>query len=342
MIPIGDYSPTKRRPFLTYTLILINVLVFLWQQTLSQVALFNAFNDYAVVPALIVADPLSLEAFLDSLRSMFMHGGWLHLGSNMLYLWVFGDNIEDRLGRPLYLTFYLVAGFAAVFAQVIIDTESTIPMVGASGAIAGVLGGYLLLHPARRVRNLVFLGFFIFFIDLPAVVVLGFWFVLQLVSGLASLGVETSAGGGTAFFAHIGGFIAGMALMSVHRLTFGAPPPEPLPASRTRYGQFASSMRRRPPGAPQREPRSKDTNPNRLYPRQVAPRPDLTDQQRLALRERNHALLVAWDESAPVWMISDDRTYYGRVLELTPEKVLIRESDGSLFNIPLENIARVS
>jgi membrane associated rhomboid family serine protease len=220
MLPIRDYNQTRGRPYVNYLLIVINVLVFLWETTLSQQELFDMFRDNSVVPLLFSDAPLTLETVLDGFRSMFFHGSWLHLGSNMLYLWVFGDNIEDRLGKIGYVIFYIACGYAAVLAQVLIDPDSPIPLVGASGAIAGVLGAYLILHPRARIRNLVFLGFLITTVDLPAVLVLAVWFVMQLFSGVASLGVETS--GGTAFFAHIGGFVAGLILMGVHRVIFGA------------------------------------------------------------------------------------------------------------------------
>ena len=227
MIPIRDYNQTRGRPYLVYALIVINMLVFLWENTLDQRELFEMFRDNAVVPAFIADDPFSIEAALDGLRSMFFHGSWLHLGSNMLYLWVFGDNIEDRLGKIGFPIFYLMCGYVAAAAQVLINPDSPVPMVGASGAIAGVLGAYLVLHPGARIRNLIFLGFLVTTVDLPATLVLGVWFVMQLFSGAASLGVETQAGGGTAFFAHIGGFVAGLVTMGVYRMVFGSAPHPP-------------------------------------------------------------------------------------------------------------------
>jgi membrane associated rhomboid family serine protease len=150
-------------------------------------------------------------AALSVVTSMFLHGGWLHLIGNMLYLWIFGNNIEDRFGRLGFLIFYLAGGVAAVVAQVAVDPTSPIPLVGASGAIAATLGAYLVLFPRARVLALVFLGFFYQLLEIPAVIVLGFWFVLQLVDGIASLGLA-GAEGGVAFFAHIGGFVAGVAI----------------------------------------------------------------------------------------------------------------------------------
>jgi membrane associated rhomboid family serine protease len=168
------------------------------------------------VPNNVSGNPISLESFLDTVRSMFFHGGWAHLGGNMLYLYLFGDNIEDRFGRVLYLFLYLVSGFAATVAQILIDPESMIPLVGASGAIAGVLGSYLVLFPGVRVQGIVPLGFWAFFTQLPAWMVLIFWFVIQVFSGLAALEPSTMATeGGVAFFAHIGGFVAGMLITAV-------------------------------------------------------------------------------------------------------------------------------
>jgi membrane associated rhomboid family serine protease len=223
MLPIRDLNPTRRFPLLTFILIGINVLVFLWQQTLSTRELQQVFLDYAVVPARISADPFSVTAFLDVMRSMFLHGGWAHLLGNMLYLYLFGDNVEDRMGEALYLALYFGSGFVAVAAQVMVSPDSPIPMVGASGAIAGVLGSYLIMYPGVRVMGIIPLGFFAYFTEWPAWIVLGMWFVVQLFSGVASLGVETMTGG-VAFFAHIGGFVAGVIITAVFLLVMPQPP----------------------------------------------------------------------------------------------------------------------
>jgi membrane associated rhomboid family serine protease len=143
---------------------------------------------------------------------MFLHAGWLHLLGNMLYLWIFGNNVEDLMGRPLFLGFYLLGGVAAVAGQMAIDPASEVPMIGASGAISATLGAYLVLYPRARIQSLVFLGFFYQLIAVPAVIVLGFWFVLQVIDGLGSLGAATGVEGGVAFFAHIGGFVVGALL----------------------------------------------------------------------------------------------------------------------------------
>ena len=213
MLPLRDLNPTRRFPILTYLLIAINVVVFLWEVSMPEAALQNVFMTLSVVPAQISAAPFSLESMLDAIRSMFFHGGWAHLLGNMLYLYLFGDNVEDYLGKVLFLIVYFSSGVAAIAAQVLVDPNSTIPLVGASGAIAGVLGSYLVLYPTVRVRGLIFLGYFVFIRALPAWLVLGFWFVIQLFSGIASVGVATdeTAQGGVAFFAHVGGFVLGAA-----------------------------------------------------------------------------------------------------------------------------------
>jgi membrane associated rhomboid family serine protease len=224
MLPLTDLNPTRRFPILTYTLIVINVLVFLWESSMSPAALEAAISQLSVVPANLSADPFSLEALLDSLRSMFFHGGWAHLLGNMLYLYLFGDNVEDVLGRIMYLVLYLASGFAAIIAQVAIDPASPIPLVGASGAIAGILGSYLVLFPTVRVRGVVLLVYIVMIREWPAWIVLGLWFVVQLFQGWLSLGIET--GGGVAFFAHIGGFVLGMILTWLIMLFVPQPPTE--------------------------------------------------------------------------------------------------------------------
>lgn len=222
MIPLNDLNPVRRTPLLTWGLIALNVVVFLWESTLPEAALMEIFTRISVVPVQVMAAPFAPETQLDILRSMFLHGGWAHLLGNMLYLYLFGDNLEDRFGRPLFLLLYIVSGYAAVVAQVLIDPTSTIPLVGASGAIAGVLGSYLVLFPNVRVRGIILLGLFSRFADLPAWIVLALWFVLQLFSGLASLDPQMS-GGGVAFFAHIGGFICG-ALLTLPLMAMPQPP----------------------------------------------------------------------------------------------------------------------
>jgi membrane associated rhomboid family serine protease len=226
MFPIRDINPTRRVPILTYALIVINVIVFLWEQTLTEVELLNAFLDLSVVPANVSNALFSTETMLDLARSMFFHGGWAHLIGNMLYLWLFGDNVEDRLGKVLFLVLYFSSGVVAALAQVLIQPSSLIPLVGASGAIAGVLGSYLLLFPGVRVQGIVPLGYFARMTEWPAWAVLGLWFVLQLFNGVLTLGVPTGMSGGVAFFAHIGGFLMGLILTVVLRAVVPQPPPE--------------------------------------------------------------------------------------------------------------------
>ena len=217
MIPLRDANPTRRTPVVTLGLIVACFVVFAWElglQATSEAAL-NAFvTEWGVVPAELLAawgsGQIVSQETATLVTSQFLHGGWLHLVGNMLYLWIFGNNIEDRLGRIVFLLFYLAGGVIAALAQVAVDPDSTVPLIGASGAIAATLGAYLVLFPGARITTLVFLGFFYQLINVPAIVVLGFWFFLQLLDGIGSLGMETGAG--IAFFAHIGGFVAGAAV----------------------------------------------------------------------------------------------------------------------------------
>jgi membrane associated rhomboid family serine protease len=192
----------------TITLIGINVLVYLYQWTLAgNEQLIPFFDTWAIIPAQLTTD--FAGEFFTLFSAMFLHGSWMHLGGNMLYLWIFGDNIEDRLGPVRYIIFYLIGGLAATAAQVLVAPDSPVPNVGASGAIAGVLGGYLVLYPRARVTTIVFR----FITQVPAYIVLGFWFVLQLFQGVGSLATVDVQSGGVAFFAHVGGFLAGVLLI---------------------------------------------------------------------------------------------------------------------------------
>lgn len=226
MLPISDMNPTRRFPLLNYLFIGINIAVFAWELGLSEGQLQAAFINLAVVPADILRNPFSVEAFLDILRSMFFHGGIAHIAGNMLYLWLFGDNVEDRFGKILYFFVYMVSGFGAAIAQVLISPNSNIPLVGASGAIAGVLGAYLVFYPGVRVRGVVFLGYFMRSVQWPAWIVLGMWFLLQALNGVASLGAVNAESGGVAFFAHIGGFIVGAVLAGLFSIVVPQPPRE--------------------------------------------------------------------------------------------------------------------
>ncbi|MCS7179273.1 MAG: rhomboid family intramembrane serine protease [Anaerolineae bacterium] len=219
MIPVSDELPYRRVPLVTWGLIAANVLAFLWELMLGP-DLERFLMTWGAVPAFITNPTHYPWAPLTLLTSMFLHGGWMHLIGNMLYLWIFGDNVEDALGHLGYLLFYLVAGVGAGLAQVMVAPSSRIPGVGASGAIAGVLAVYLVLYPAAPVRVLV-PGFYMMRIArVPALIVLGFWFVIQLFNGVLSLGTATMATGGIAWFAHIGGFLVGL-LVGLGARAFG-------------------------------------------------------------------------------------------------------------------------
>jgi membrane associated rhomboid family serine protease len=205
MIPLRDVIPSRTRPGVTITLIVINVLVFLLQISLSERGQEAFIYAFGLVPAYF--SPPNV------LTSMFVHGGLAHIGGNLLFLWIFGDNVEDRLGHLRFLVFYLLCGFLAALAQVILDPDSTIPMVGASGAIAGVMGAYLVLYPHSRV--LMLFPFPVFLFELPAVAFLGMWFFVQFLNGVGQLPVfqQDQISGGVAFWAHVAGFAAGVVLV---------------------------------------------------------------------------------------------------------------------------------
>ena len=222
MIPLHDLNPRRRIrvPWVTLVLIGANVLAFLYELSLGPhieaFLLANAFVPAEATTWTRGGPVAGGEVLWNALLSLFLHGGLAHLGGNMLFLWIFGDNIEDRLGHFPFLVFYLLAGFAATLAHTLANPGSALPAIGASGAISGVLGAYLLLHPQARIVTLVFLGFFISTVRIPALVYLPLWFLLQFVSGVASLGADTAVeAGGVAWFAHIGGFIAGPLLLLV-------------------------------------------------------------------------------------------------------------------------------
>jgi membrane associated rhomboid family serine protease len=216
VIPLRDANPTRRTPIVTLALIAACTAVFALELSVEasggEAALASFFDTWGAVPSRISAALAGTgdggPAATGVLASLFLHGGWEHLIGNMLFLWIFGNNVEDRLGRLPFLVFYLLGGIAAALTQVWIEPASDIPLVGASGAIAATLGAYIVLYPQARILTFVFLVFFYQLIEVPAVLVLAFWFVLQLIDGVATLGAQT-AGGGVAFFAHIGGFVAG-------------------------------------------------------------------------------------------------------------------------------------
>ena len=207
MFPIGDDNSSRRlQPFVTYALVIVNILFFL-----VELGGGDAFIDsWAFVPSRFMANPAG--DFLTIFTSMFMHGGWLHIGGNMLYLWIFGDNVEDRFGHVMFLIFYLACGIAATFTQLAFSLGSVIPNLGASGAIAGVLGAYIVLFPHRRVTVMIGYGVS----QMPALIVIGLWFVLQVFSGIGSI-AQTADTGGIAFMAHVGGFIAGVVFAFIIR-----------------------------------------------------------------------------------------------------------------------------
>ena len=211
MIPIRDQIPTRRVPFVNYILIAANIFVFVlqWMAGSNEEALIYQF---ALIPAAFTGG-ISLSNISDIFTSMFMHAGLAHLGGNMLYLWIFGDNVEDSMGHGRYLLFYLIGGLVASLAHIFTNPASQIPTVGASGAIAAVLGAYLVLYPNSRVLTIIPLGFFLRMTMIPAAIVLGLWFVLQLFSGVLSMGGPDV--GGVAFWAHIGGFVAGVILAKI-------------------------------------------------------------------------------------------------------------------------------
>jgi membrane associated rhomboid family serine protease len=221
LIPVSDEPKTRRFPFVNVGLILACVAVFIYELTLSTVPegrseLDVFFRDYGVVPKELVdsiEDPSGIEEPGTVITSAFVHGGFLHLAGNMLYLWVFGDNIEDILGHFLYPLFYFAAAIGAVALQVAVDTDAIIPMVGASGAISGVMGGYFILYPTARVDVLVIF----FLVPVPAILLIGFWFALQLLTGFATIGQAEGASEGVAVWAHVGGFITGLAIVLLMR-----------------------------------------------------------------------------------------------------------------------------
>lgn len=212
MIPIKDDNPTRGTPWVTLALIATNIAVFVYESSLGDTALVRFITEWSVVPARFLAAPLSGHEIATLFTSMFMHAGWLHIGGNMLYLWIFGNNIEDRFGRLGFLGFYLVAGVIASAAQLAAGGASTIPQLGASGAIAGVLGAYAVLYPGAAIMTIIPIFFFIEVARVPAFLVIGFWFLLQLGNGIASLAPEVAQSGGVAWFAHIGGFAAGLVI----------------------------------------------------------------------------------------------------------------------------------
>jgi rhomboid family protein len=226
MIPLRDDVPSRTVPLVNYTLIALNAFAFILELGMGP-GLERFFYQAAVIPSLFTGRDGSLglgEAVATTFHpdlgfrvvtSMFLHGGWAHIIGNMLYLWIFGDNVEDRLGHARYLVFYLLCGWAATYTHILADPTSTLPSIGASGAIAGVLGAYITLYPHARVIALLPLGIFAHTFEIPAFFFLGFWFLQQFLMGSLSLSEATSQTGGVAWWAHIGGFVAGLVLVWV-------------------------------------------------------------------------------------------------------------------------------
>jgi len=209
MIPLKDDNPTSKRPIVTYLIIALCVIIFLAQLSAHTYSNGQLFYSYGLIPSVLMGnnklpmDLYAIPAYLTIFTSMFMHGGFMHLIGNMLYMWIFADNIEDSLGPKTFLIFYILAGIGAAMTQVLMDTNSQIPMIGASGAIGGILGAYLINYPNAKVLVLIPFGFFSHLIKIKALYVLGFWFILQFIS----------SGGGVAYAAHIGGFVSGIVLI---------------------------------------------------------------------------------------------------------------------------------
>jgi membrane associated rhomboid family serine protease len=219
MIPLHDDNPTRTLPIVTVAILIACVLAFLWQLQHEPQVQELLVMSLGVIPAALLGDfrpaqPLySLPPSITLVTSMFLHGGWMHLIGNMLYLWIFGNNVEDAMGHGRFLAFYLLCGGGAALTQAFAAPDSTIPMIGASGAISGILGAYLLLYPHARVLVLLPLGVFTRLVRLPALAVLGFWFVLQIINSL----LVTNGGGGVAWGAHVGGFVAGLVLIPLFK-----------------------------------------------------------------------------------------------------------------------------
>jgi membrane associated rhomboid family serine protease len=219
MIPLKDDSPSALKPWITISLIVSCAGVFLWQRSLDAVSGRQAVAALGAVPAVLLTDarlPADLQwvpRFASPITCLFLHGGWMHLLGNMLFLWIYGDNVEDAMGHARFFAFYLLCGAAAIFVQALANPDSPYPIIGASGAISGVLGAYLLLFPRARVLTLVVLPFFFTTLRMPAMLLLLLWFAVQLISDLA----VSDGGASVAFRAHIGGFLTGMVLVTVFK-----------------------------------------------------------------------------------------------------------------------------
>jgi membrane associated rhomboid family serine protease len=217
LIPLRDINPTERFAIVTLVLIVLNSIVFVYELTLGDAAGKLFIQSFALVPQRLFSPGMvtgsAVPAAATLFTSQFLHGGFLHVAGNMLYLWIFGNNVEDAMGRVRFVLFYLLCGVIAAYAHALMNSASLTPMIGASGAVAGVLGAYFLLYPRARVVTLIFFGFYIRPVELPAMAVLGFWFVLQFLNAL----VTTGSAVGVAWYAHIAGFSAGMLLIGLFK-----------------------------------------------------------------------------------------------------------------------------
>lgn len=220
MIPIKDTIPRIGFPLITWIIILINGIIFIFEISIPKNILTQFFNLFGLVPARYsqgaFGPHIPLDNYLPFLTSMFLHGGWLHIIGNMWFLYLFGDNVEDQMGHVRFLIFYLLSGIAAGLAYFILDIHSTVPEIGASGAIAGVMGAYMIMFPKSRILTLIPIFIFPFFVEFPAILFIGFWFILQLFSGTLGLASQ-EAGGGIAWWGHVGGFITGILLLPFFR-----------------------------------------------------------------------------------------------------------------------------
>jgi membrane associated rhomboid family serine protease len=213
MFPLRDDRPQYSPPYVTLLLIGLNVLVFIWEMLLTPYARNAFLATYGMIPDSEYFRPITL------LTSMFLHGGWLHIISNMMFLWAFGRSLEGGMGRAKYLLFYILCGVAAALTQLFFNPDLRVPMVGASGAIAAVMGAYMVTYPRAYIHTLIFVFIFVTIVDIPAVFILGYWFLTQLFNGVGTVGYSHVSQGGTAWFAHIGGFLAGIAavkLLGIH------------------------------------------------------------------------------------------------------------------------------
>ncbi len=222
MIPLRDVIPSRTTPYITVTIIVINALAWLFELELPRDVLPAFLQVYGVVPANFRGSTLVTSMFLHGagptlVTSMFLHGSWMHVIGNMWYLWIFGDNVEDRVGHGRFIIFYLLCGIAAAFGQILMDPTSTLPTIGASSAIAGVMGAYFVLYPQSRVLTLIPLPIFWQIVELPAIFLLGFWFLMQVFSAGAIAVTSSTGGGGVAFAAHVAGFLVGVGGVFVFR-----------------------------------------------------------------------------------------------------------------------------